>query len=64
MHRMMIVFAVGRDDEQVFCYNNRIIFSTVFSINAQHGMSVQNRDVNRCLCLRKVQQLKLVLMLP
>ena len=32
VHRMMVVFAVGRVNEQVFCHNNRII-STFFSVN-------------------------------
>ena len=57
VHGMMVVFAVGRDNEQVCCHNNRIIFST-FSVNAQHGISVQNSDVNGSLSLGKVTGIK------
>lgn len=61
VHQMMVAFIERRDNEQMFCHNNRIIL--LFSCPSLFNMAcLQNSHANGRLCLGKVWGLKLILM--
>ncbi len=57
MHKMVVVFLIVTYHEELFCDYFRLIRRTLHSVHFQHGMAVNNCDVNGDLRTLEIRRL-------